>query len=673
MKPPSLARASSTPSLAATKKMAPTDVARRTNAMKMSGAGTTIERHGMSRALDSTPTAEMRKQLGALAGDALPTQPGTEPAFLLDLSEKLNRWIEDYRHREQKPASSSWFQLFVDIDQDRDGLITYDELVSTIRRKLKQPKSVLSDTVIQALWCALDVNDSNAIDPEEMARFLKLASPKKPKAGSVTKPGLDYYETTAEEPAAPASRVWSPPKSTNPFGILVASAPWKPSSELGSFWPRAERDSGSLALMEKKRLQLAANAPESQLTWGPSHWPQPSWAARPASALTRGGAGQRAPSKPRESRPAVELRRSASSSTALFVAPPAALESTYSLEMAAKSWRRNRGGGGFWPKAERHSGSLALIDRRRLELAATAPDTTIGWSSVYSAGWKEPSWADAERKRLAALERKRLASPRVSRPSSGLIAATLSARTRSPDTSLAPEMVMRRPAFWPPLDASGMRYAHVEQLLELLSNARPLTDMERAVPKVATCHEHNGEAVGGAGAAAAAEASCAPRSPGFLTLAVSASSNQLSSIAELPRVLTSLLADATMLVSLDLSANSISSLPPSLATLTALEVLRLHKNKISNLEEIDHLEPLPKLTRLTLFRNPIEMTPITSLARLALKHNPFAALEEHDPKAYRLRVLARLPRLRQLDQMAITTGERKEVAGLRGNKRGRAR
>ena len=119
--------------------------------MKMSGAGTTIERHGMSRALDSTPTAEMRKQLGALAGDALPTQPGTEPAFLLDLSEKLNRWIEDYRHREQKPASSSWFQLFVDIDQDRDGLITYDELVSTIRRKLKQPKSVLSDTVIQAL------------------------------------------------------------------------------------------------------------------------------------------------------------------------------------------------------------------------------------------------------------------------------------------------------------------------------------------------------------------------------------------------------------------------------------------------------------------------------------------------------------------------------------------
>ena len=43
----------------------------------------------------------------------------------------------------------------------------------------------------------------------------------------------------------------------------------------------------------------------------------------------------------------------------------------------------------------------------------------------------------------------------------------------------------------------------------------------------------------------------------------------------------------------------------------------------------------------------------------------------HNPKAYRLRVLARLPHLRQLDQMAVSTQERDEVMGM--GLRGRAR
>ena len=86
------------------------------------------------------------------------------------------------------------------------------------------------------------------------------------------------------------------------------------------------------------------------------------------------------------------------------------------------------------------------------------------------------------------------------------------------------------------------------------------------------------------------------------------------------------------------------------------------------MEELAHLRRLPALARLTLNRNPLEMQPLTSLQRQALRHEMFAlspqAQEEmsqvHNPLIYRLRVLAWLPQLRQLDQMACTQKERSE-------------
>ena len=61
-----------------------------------------IERYGMSTALPSQPTAEMRRELREL-GVALPTD-----ADLINLSEKLNAWITAYRYDQHLPASTSW-------------------------------------------------------------------------------------------------------------------------------------------------------------------------------------------------------------------------------------------------------------------------------------------------------------------------------------------------------------------------------------------------------------------------------------------------------------------------------------------------------------------------------------------------------------------------------------
>ena len=56
-------------------------------------------------------------------------------------------------------------------------MITYDELTDVIRRKLRKGSSKMSENAIKALWCALDVDESNAIQKDEMAAFLKRGAP----------------------------------------------------------------------------------------------------------------------------------------------------------------------------------------------------------------------------------------------------------------------------------------------------------------------------------------------------------------------------------------------------------------------------------------------------------------------------------------------------------------
>ena len=60
-----------------------------------------------------------------------------------------------------------------EIDQDRSGVVTYDELLDVVRHKLEIKASVLSTNDLKALWCALDTDDSNQLTPEEMGKFFK--------------------------------------------------------------------------------------------------------------------------------------------------------------------------------------------------------------------------------------------------------------------------------------------------------------------------------------------------------------------------------------------------------------------------------------------------------------------------------------------------------------------
>ncbi len=117
---------------------------------------------GLGRALESTPTAEMRASLEAELTDD----------ELTELSKQFNEWLEHSIYASNR-STHSWFNLFKEVDDDGSGFITFDEFEDVIRHKLKQPKKTISDARIKALWCALDADDSNQIMPQEMGKWLK--------------------------------------------------------------------------------------------------------------------------------------------------------------------------------------------------------------------------------------------------------------------------------------------------------------------------------------------------------------------------------------------------------------------------------------------------------------------------------------------------------------------
>ena len=67
-----------------------------------------------------------------------------------------------------KERARSWLTLFKEVDVDGSGLITYDELSTVVREKLKISKGNLSEVDVKALWCSLDTNKMGQIDQAEV-------------------------------------------------------------------------------------------------------------------------------------------------------------------------------------------------------------------------------------------------------------------------------------------------------------------------------------------------------------------------------------------------------------------------------------------------------------------------------------------------------------------------
>ena len=120
------------------------------------------ERHGMAP-MPSDTTAKMLESL-RIDGCSLPDEDE-----LNSFATQLTRWIEQWRYEHRMPASTSWCQLFKEVDSNDSNIITFDELQTCVRRELKKGPRTISHTDLKALWCSLDRNCNNQLKREEMA------------------------------------------------------------------------------------------------------------------------------------------------------------------------------------------------------------------------------------------------------------------------------------------------------------------------------------------------------------------------------------------------------------------------------------------------------------------------------------------------------------------------
>ena len=125
---------------------------------------------------DRPLTLAMRAQLQE-AGVELP-----DAAELTNLSKLFNDRLEMARHKIGAAKSRDTaatreaiteFNLFAEMDVDGNGFVTFDELAFMTRKRLELKKTELKEDQLKALWCVLDADNTNAIEVDEFARFLK--------------------------------------------------------------------------------------------------------------------------------------------------------------------------------------------------------------------------------------------------------------------------------------------------------------------------------------------------------------------------------------------------------------------------------------------------------------------------------------------------------------------
>lgn len=167
----------------------------------------TLSAFTSGEAIAATPTKVMREELQA-AGQALPDEEQLN-AFAKLFHEGLDAFRIATGSKDQGPRA--WFNLFSAIDESGDGVITFDELEDTARRKLKLRPPALSENAIKALWCALDVDDSDSIRPDEFRAFLSRHKAKKGKRAfggrGTSRMDALYNITTADAIASTPTRI----------------------------------------------------------------------------------------------------------------------------------------------------------------------------------------------------------------------------------------------------------------------------------------------------------------------------------------------------------------------------------------------------------------------------------------------------------------------------------
>lgn len=206
--------------------------------MKRTTIYSSIDRIGMGRAIDSTPTSDLLRELEE-AGVPLPGEKE-----MVSLSRMLNKEIEKYRKAVLGQESApTWYNVYAVLDQDGSGFITYDELTNTIRQQCQQTSKMVPTNTIKALWCSLDADRSNTLEKDEMGAFLRLgalvpikrrAPPTLPRPKAVSAASSYEPHEAANEPEYLPERAYAGSKLAGPLDRIGMGRPidCMPTSEI---------------------------------------------------------------------------------------------------------------------------------------------------------------------------------------------------------------------------------------------------------------------------------------------------------------------------------------------------------------------------------------------------------------------------------------------------------
>lgn len=76
-------------------------------------------------------------------------------------------------------APTTWFTVFKEIDSDFSGMLTFDELKSGVRERLRITTAELPQKKLSSLWVSLDADNNGYVESSEFHKFMGQAEPPK--------------------------------------------------------------------------------------------------------------------------------------------------------------------------------------------------------------------------------------------------------------------------------------------------------------------------------------------------------------------------------------------------------------------------------------------------------------------------------------------------------------
>jgi len=114
-----------------------------------------------------------REEAEEYGGKTVVLGEAASPEEMVELSKKFN----DAMRKVNPDDPRLWYKMFMHVDDDGSGKITYYEFAGLVREELKLTKAKMPEAKLKAAWAALDTDKSGFITSDEFGMFMAKGTP----------------------------------------------------------------------------------------------------------------------------------------------------------------------------------------------------------------------------------------------------------------------------------------------------------------------------------------------------------------------------------------------------------------------------------------------------------------------------------------------------------------